>query len=342
MKFEVRPLSARARVVNAMLAFGLIFGVSACSGGEPEPEPVVEAPKASPGQIYELSAVWSTNALEKPAADITLSGGLSPFLAVAYQGGGLQLFDLDGEKVSEVAPYSLRQLTSGYEIDIDGARLSIFLGVNERAELHAYVYGEGLVAPVEVQIGSNLLIDVAGACLAPATGDDGRLLSVGYWKTGTKELLTFPVKAENGEFDWIDDASLQEHAESITACEFSGGTAIPFSGTVADAAILDREGYSGLITLQQTGALQARTGSPAQLLSGGGEQSRLLVNNGLSVTMPEEPRSVSALGKPLAGGYGGGLIVVGGDVSGEDKVVFIATDGLTGLTTNDADRSDQN
>ena len=340
MKFEGRPLSARARLVNAMLAIGLLLGVSTCSGGESREAPAAENTVASPTQIVELSAVWATSPLDKPAADIALAGGLSPVLAVAYEGAGLQLFDLEGERITEIAPYKVKQLAGGHEIEIDGARLTVFPGLNEKNELHAYVYADGLVAPVEVLIGAEPARDVAGICSQVAKGDDGRLLTIGYWKTRSKDLVTFPVTSVNGEFDWIEDPTLFEQSETIQACEFYNGSALPFTGTTIDGAILTREGYTGLVTLQQSGALQARTGTWEEVSQDGGKLVRLLVNNGLSVSMPEAPTAIAALGKPLAGGYGGGLIVVTGEVDGEDKAVFIAADGLTGLSSNAADRTD--
>ena len=344
MKFEGRPISARSRLVNAMLGLGLIFSVSACSGGETEPEseiaPAETPSEPSSGGIVELSAVWSTGALEKPAADIALAGGRSPILAIAYDGSGLQLFDLEGEPISEVAPYKVKHLASGHEIEVDGTRLTVFAGINHLDELKAYVYGDGLVAPVEIQIGSDPAPNIAGICADVASGDDGRLLNIGYWKQGSSDLVTFPVKSSEGELEWIETPTLSVLAGSINACAFYGGAAIPLSGDTVDAALLDREGYTGLVTLQRTGALQALTGSEEALASGGGELVRLLVNDGLSVTMPEEPAAVAALGKPLAGGYGGGLIVVSGNVGGEDKAIYIAADALTGFSTNDADRSD--
>ena len=340
MKFEGRPLSARSRLVNAMLAIGLLFSVSACSGGDSEPAPSTPPSEPNLGGIVELSAVWSTAALDKPVADIALSGGLSPILAIAYESSGLQLFDLEGERISEVAPYKIKELSTGHAVDIDGTELTVFPGINHLNELNVYVYGEGLVAPVEVQIGADPARDMDGICSDVAVGPDGRLLNIGYWKQGSLDLMTFPVKSEDGELGWIEDPVLLEAASAISACEFFDGTAIPFSGDIVDAASLTREGYSGLIILEDSGALQARTGTSEIVASGGGEQVRLLVNNGLSVAMPDEPTSVAALGKPLAGGYGGGLIVVAGNVGGEDKAIFIAADALTGLSTNDADRTD--
>ena len=340
MKFEGRPLSARSRLVNAMLAIGLIFSVSACSAGDSEPDPITPPSEPNLAGIVELSAVWSTSALEKPAADIALAGGLSPILAIAYEGNGLQLFDLEGERVSETAPYRIKQLSSGHEIEIGGTRLTVFPGINHLNELHAYVYGDGLVAPVEIQIGSDPAPDIAGVCSDAAPGENGQLLNIGYWKQGSTDLVTLPVSSSNGELDWMDLPTLSDVANGINACAFYNGAAVPLSGETIDAAALTREGYTGLVTLQQSGALQALTGPSEDVASGGGEQVRLLVSNGLSVSMPEEPTALAALGKPLAGGYGGGLIVVAGDVDGEDKVIFIAADGLTGLSSNDADRAD--
>ena len=328
MKFEGRPLSARAHVVNAGLAAAVLFTVAACSGGDTAPEQEPESPTAALSEIVELPAVWSTSALDKPVSDIALAGGLSPALAIAYEGSGVQFFNLEAERVAETAPYTVTRLASGVQASVAGADLTIFPGINRDNRLMAYVFGDGLVAPVEVDLNIGADVQAAGMCAgSPNSSDDG-LFQLGYW---TKASDTFihsgHISEENGEFTWIPNGPALGVEAPITTCTVTEKGVETSSSDFADTALLSRNGYEALITLTPSGAISA--------LQSNGALQRVLIEDGISVKMPETPVAIAALGKPLVGGYGGGLIIAAGDVDGESKAVFIAADNLTGMSACD-------
>ena len=328
MKFEGRPISARKRLVNASLALGLIFAVSACSGEDTPDATITPQDAEELAEVIELPAVWSTGALEKPVVDIAISGGLSPILAVAYERSGLHLFNLDAETLAEAAPYSVKKLAAGYIVNIDGAELSVFPGINSAGDLKGYVFGEGLIAPVEIDLNIDAAAAVVGLCSAPASSEADGLFRLGYWTSASDSFVhTGRLVEVNGEFAWLPDGPATELPNPVAACTLTRNGVTGSSGNIRDTAQLTRDGYDAIVTLSETGAISA--------ISDTFGLQRLLVADGISIKMPETPTAIAALGKPLEGGYGGGLIIATGEVDGETKAVFIATDNLTGVSASD-------
>ena len=327
MEFKLRPISAHAPLVNAGLGLCVLAILAACSGGDKATEIETGEPAPQATSIVELPAVWSTTALDGPVTDISLAGGLRPMLAVAYERSGLQLFDLEAERLAETAPYTLRRLAAGHTVSIDGADLTVFPGIDRNSELKGYVFGEGLVAPVEVSLNIDQVAPVRGLCSAALGPEDGGLFRLAYWTEASDTTLHIgQIFETGGEFAWRPETPRQVDAP-IETCSWRGEQPVTSAEAYVDSALLERSGYQAVITLSESGALVARQGT--------GEAQRLLVNNGISVAMPDEPVAVAALGTALRGGYGGGLIVAAGPVGGESRAVFIAADNLTGVTASD-------
>jgi len=333
MEFKLRRLSAQNRLVNAGALLSVILLAAACSGGDKPAdsadEPATSPQSAATGSIVELPAVWATTDLDAPVADLALAGGITPMLAVAYEGTGFQLFDLESDRIAESAPYKVVDLAAGHQVEIDDTPLTLFPGITRNGELKAYVYGDGLITPVEVDMGIEAEGLVAGLCSsAPKTDADG-LFILGYWTSRSpKTLHTGRVVAVNGELTWLANAPQSTDSE-IQTCTLLDGGAQMSGGEIVGSSVLERPGYRATILLSESGALSAL---PVESDSG---LTRLLVSDGISVKMPDTPTSVAALGRALEGGYGGGLIVVGGKTpSGQDQAVFIATDKLTGFESN--------
>ena len=328
MKFEVRPLGLRSSIVNVGLAIGLILTVSACSGGEISNDTNEEKPTEVAGEVVELPAVWSTTELEKAVVDVAISGGISPILAVAYERSGLQFFDLDAEKVGKVAPNSVKKLATGYPVTVEGLELVVFPGINSSGELKGFVFGEGLVAPVETDLNINPVAPAAGICSAPAKTNADGLFRLGFWTSASDTFIhTGRIVDVNGEFAWLSDGPATEVPDPISACTLVDEGVTSTTGNIRDSAVLAREGYHSLVTLSATGAMSA--------ISEESGFKRLLITDGISFKVPDNPVAIAALGRPLVGGYGGGLIVTAGDVDGESALVFIAADKLTGKSSSD-------
>lgn len=202
MQFKRWRLSATSPVVNAGLGLALLFTAVGCSKKAEAPEVPASASEIAAG--VELPAVWSTRPLEGKVNAVALSGGLGGLLAVAYERGGLQLFNMNGEILGEPANFRLTDLASGQSATLGGSTVTIFPGITREGQLKAYLYGEGLLAPAQVDLPVPNTSSIAGVCSGPMRA--AGIMRVAYWtSTNDRVLQTGIVREENGEFSW--DAS---------------------------------------------------------------------------------------------------------------------------------------
>lgn len=195
-------------------------------------------------------------------------------------------------------------------------------------ELKGYVYGDGLIAPVEVDLNIDQASEAVGICSAPVASETDGLFRLGYWTTASDTFVhTGRLVEVGGEFTWLPDGPATQLPNAIAACTLTDTGVTGSSGAIKDTAKLKRDGFEAVITLSETGAISA--------ISNEFGLQRLLVSDGISIKMPEVPTAIAAIGKPLEGGYGGGLIIAAGDVGGDTKAVFIAADNLTGMSASD-------
>ena len=323
MEFKRWRLSATSTVVNAGLGLALLFATAACSKQEKAPEPPPEAPAVTAD--VELPAVWSTRTLDGPVSAIALSGGSSGMLAVAYQKGGLQFFDMEAERVGEPTHFQVRALAEGRATTIGGSYLTVFPGVTDDGTMKAYVYGEGLVAPAQVDLAVDGEKAIAGVCSGPA-GTQG-IMRLAFWTdTNDRVLQAGIVKENNGELVW-DRGESTFTDFPIHSCAYTSDTLVASPRATA-AAPLVRGKLSALLSLEPDSGLQISTDL-------GMTTNAVHIRNGLSVNAPDKPVAMAAMGTMLSGGYPGGVIALAGEVKpGDNQVVFIDPSVITLPKTN--------
>ena len=325
MQFKRWPLVADRSLVNAGAASLLIF-LAACGGPAPAPSEgdASTAPEADTGEagtIMSLPAVWSTSALDGPVADVALAGGASSLMAVAYERRGLEVFNLEAERVADIVGFAIEDLANGHYVEIDGAGLTIFPGLTREGEIKAYVYGDGLSTPAEIDLPIVEEGRIEGICSTRARGQDGDILRLGYWTAMDPQQLTIGViSIDAGEFAWRE-VSESEAGTQIGACSLEGDLAFSDPGTAARGALV-RPGVMSQVALSQAGELTAgRAGEPL---------SPLALRDGITVRVPVKPTAMAALGSPFGGGYPGGVIVVAGETDpGTYQAVFVDAGALT-------------
>lgn len=318
MQFKRWRLVPDRSLVNAGAA-SLLFFLAAC--GSPADTP--EAPDVSrqPGDTLTLPAVWSTNALDGAVADVALAGGASSLLAVAYDRRGLELFNLEAERVAEIVGFAIEDLANGHYVEIDGAGLTIFPGLTREGEVKAYVYGDGLITPAEIDLPISEEGRIAGICSTRAQGQAGDILRLGYWTTSDLRRLTIGViSVEGGEFSWRE-VNEREADGDIGACSLEGELVFSDLGAASRGALV-RPGVMHQVTLSQAGELKA--GPLSEPLR------PLALRDGITVRAPVRPAAMAALGSPFGGGYPGGVIVVAGETDpGTYQAVFVDAGALT-------------
>lgn len=324
MQFKRRRVSLGTCFVNSGILAALFF-LAACSPGpvrEAEEGPTTPA-VAGTSTAITLPAVWSTGPLDRDVADIALAGEASSLLAVAYAGRGVQMFDLEAERVSETVGIAIRDLANGQRAEIDGSALTVFPAITDEGALIALVFGEGLVAPVEIALPIATGGSAAGLCSHPADEASPALMKLAYWTGGARARLVEGELGIEGEtFTWQETSSdLVEPAPST--CVFTrDGNATAADAEVADIAVLEHNGARADVVLTQSGTLAA--------LSSEGTETPIALREGLTVQVPVRPRAIAGLGRPWSGGYPGGLIVLAGETRpGEYQAVFVDASPLT-------------
>ena len=316
-------LSAARPIVNAGLAALVLLSGAACSKQEEKPDTEIEETSGfNLTGTVELPVVWSTRALKGAVADIALAGGNAPLMAVAFEGSGLQLFSLKAERFAEPGPYTITHLADGQHAVIDGAALTLFPGIDRNGALKAYIYGDGLVAPVAIDLPIEPYGQPQGLCSAPAISESDGLFRLAYWtELSPNSLHSGRIVEVNGELTWLPDEAVEADSP-IKACVLTADGAQTSGGAAIASTALDRPDFHALISLDDSGGLSLFNDQI------GGHPIKLV--DGISVTAPAEPVALAALGEPRDGGYPGGLIVIAGETApDEHKIVFVDPGVLT-------------
>ena len=321
MQFKRWRLSAVSPLVNAGLGLALLFTATACSKQDKQAETKPETPVIAAGT--QLPAVWATRPLEGQVSSIALSGGLRGILAIAYEKGGLQFFDMEAEKLGEKANFRLSALGSGESAVIDDRSITVFPGITREGELKGYIYGEGLIAPAQIDLPVTSDHAVVGVCSGPAPGTG--LMRLAFWTDVNSSVLQNGIiKTDEGDLRWVPGESTFTDFP-IKSCAFTSDTLVA-SPRASDAASLVRGPLDALVSLEN-GKLGISTDM-------GMTNAEIDVKDGITVVAPDTPDAMAAMGTMMSGGYPGGLIVIAGETKpGEYHAVFVDPSPLT-LETN--------
>ncbi|MFN7054964.1 hypothetical protein [Hyphomonas sp.] len=267
-----------------------------------------------------LPAVWSTRPLSGAVRDIALSGGTSALLAIAYETGGIEFYDLEGDPVGQQAGFRVRALADGRTATMGDTPLTLFPGVTETGELKAYVFAPGLVAPAQIDLPVTESRRVEGLC----TGESGpqALMRLAYWTvSGNRILRTGLIGMQGDTLTWTEEA-MTETDFPIRSCVFSEGELVASPSAIA-AAALTRGDVSALLSLEAGGPLKLSTdyGMTSQEIS---------VRDGITITAPDRPTALTAHGSLQSGGFQGGVVVIAGETaSGTHQAVFVDPSQIT-------------
>ncbi|MEM0984689.1 MAG: hypothetical protein AAGJ32_00435 [Pseudomonadota bacterium] len=330
MQYKRWRVVAGKCLVNAVGASAVLF-VAACGGPASDAPaesdaPLVPQAEADAETGLTLPAVWSTRALDGPVQDVALSTGPRPLLAIAFEGRGFQLFNLEGERLGEPIGFGITDLAGGQFANLDGAAVTLFPGVDREGRLNIYLHGSNLPVPVEIPLPINAGNGALGLCAgAPAQQEsegmpDGAVMRLGYWLEGAETTLEWgTLGVVEGAFTWSAEAPLT-NATPLGGCRIpaQADAPLPVSGTPIAVADLERPDGRYAVTLTAEGQL---------LASGPGEGPQpVTLREGMSVRVPLPPVAMDAQGAPLDGGYPFGLIVLAGETAPDvHQAVFVDT-----------------
>lgn len=325
--FKRPRLSATKRLVNAGSFLALLFLSAAC-GGPAEQD--VAAP-AAPSEITtdqpqeqgrSIPAVWSTNSLAGPIADIAIAGELGSTVAVTFEDGGLQFFDFEGDLITAKADLGADLIADGRYLLLSGVPVTIFPGTNTAGEMKVFIHGGDLPAPLVYDLDIGNSDTVAGLCTAMPSAEIDGVLRLAYWtKQAPNTLVSGRMIQVEEELVFLADEPVNsDHA--ITACNLGETDATVFSAPARAVISLERRGRTTQLLLDTSGNYS--------ILGEDGETEPFTVRNGITVLAPELPIGMAGTGDARAGGYPGGLFVIAGeDNNREHRIIYVDPSDIT-------------
>lgn len=313
-----RPRLRPARpIVNVGLTASLIF-LAACSGEKPETPEIREDTSVTSDENVNangvtLQAVWATSSLSAPIADLAFVGGPEPILAAVLDTGELQLFTLEGDRITSPAALGVAELATGQALVLDEAAISIFPGISQDGSINAYAYNSVLGDPIALDVLPGL--GAAGLC-AGAPIDATSIMQLAYWTDAEPETLIHGhVQQIDGELAWAPITAIKSPDGPITSCIASFALSFETAETASDLAELVKFDQIFTIARTQDNTLTIRADNM--------DAKPVSIVDGITVRASEAPTAVAALGTVLYGGYPNGVIVIGGPVGDGHQITFI-------------------
>ncbi|MCR9270468.1 MAG: hypothetical protein NXH72_10810 [Hyphomonadaceae bacterium] len=319
--FKRPHLRAAKRLVNAPSALILLFLATACSPGE---EPVenqgveppadsVETP-ASDGLV--LPAVWQTNDLGSPISSLGVAGELGSTVAVAYEDGGLQFLDLEGERITDKADIGVAAVADGRFLQLQGTPVTVFPGITTDGDLSLYIHGGELDEPLPYPLDAGTDELIEGLCSGAPTFERDGVMRIGFWTRGDRRELKLGRLVEIGDdLILLLDEPARANAD-ITACVLTDTEDVAYSAPVIAATELKYRSKTYRFLLDDLGGYT--------MITGDNEVTSFEVLDGITVRPPARPVDMAGTGDARGGGYPGGVIVIAGLAStGAETVTYI-------------------
>ena len=321
--FKRPRLSARNRLVNALPGLALLFIASACNGPSETPEIVPETSTA-PAIVEGLTlpAVWNTGDLGSAIKSVGVAGELGSTIAVAYNDGGLQFFNFEGDRITEKADLGAAQLGDGRYLLLSGVAVTVFPGVDTAGNMKVYIHGGQLPEPLAYDLDAGVDTAIAGLCTAAPTVESDGVLRLAFWTENNPNLLNSGRIVQVGEeLVFLPDEPVTAD-RAITACLLNETGATVHSAPILAAAKLERRGKTHIITLDSSGQYT--------VVDAEGGNETITIKDGISVKVPELPNDMAGTGDTRGGGYPGGILIIAcEDQNGDDRLVFIDPGVLT-------------
>ena len=316
-----------SQFVNAMIVAVALL-ITSCSKTDPAKKPVKQQ------SVGVLNAVWSTSPSQDGIRDISIAGQGAALIAVAYDYTGLQIFDFNGEEISQALAVNVLVLADGKTLNFGDQRLVIFPGITTDSKLKFYLFGAGLKTPAEIDVPMGIEGNVLGVCTDTVPNQGSRnQLRIAYWTTddplkpivGRIRSKVRQDKDENYEnyFVWTrDDIYLKRLEKPIGSCWFepiqSRDYGIPrFESTsLRSTTVFSRDNIRKTLVLNASGGIS--------VFENGTLLRDYAISDGISVKVPNEPTAISSLNYPTKGGYPNGAILFAGETSpGSSQVIFV-------------------
>ncbi|GAB5457185.1 MAG: hypothetical protein Hens3KO_02150 [Henriciella sp.] len=325
--FKRPRLSATNRLVNALPWLALLFLASACSdpgqeAANPPSAPVETTTEEEQAQGLSLPAVWSTNGLDSPIANLGVAGELGSTVAVTFEDGGLQFFNFEGDLITEKAALNAHLVANGRYLMLSGVPVTLFPGTDQDGQMKIYIHGGQLPEPLAYDLDIGQTGAVAGLCTAKPEAEIDGVLRLAFWTEDAPEtLISGRIVEVLDELVFLADEPVSAD-QPITACRLDEAAATVFSAPARAAVSLERRGRTTQLLLDTSGNYS--------VLEDAGITKPLTIRDGITVLAPELPVDMAGTGDARSGGYPGGILVIAGeDKNGDHRIVYIDPSDLT-------------
>lgn len=266
-----------------------------------------------------LQAVWATKPLTAPITSLAFVGGSEPILAVSLETGALQLFDIQGDRITEPTALDVQAVATGQAVVLNDAALTLFPGISTDGDINFYAYSSVLGDPIKLDFLPD--ISAAGLCAGPPL-DGTSLMQLAYWTSPRpSELVHGHVQQDaGGELLWKPIDTLNSSNGPITACLADVRLEVATQSTALNLALLAKFGERFLLAQTAQGNLN--------VIAENGETKPTIINEGITVSAPKPATALAALSVVKFGAYPNGVIVLGGEVNGDSVITFIEPEAL--------------
>ena len=311
---ERAALMPWTKLVNVVLAISAILLVAGCGG---------DTPKREPGEIT-TPLVWQTDPLEGDIAGVSIIDKTPPIMAVAYVDGGVDIINFDGERQHERGPIRLSDMAAGFQAKIDGVSLDLFPGIDAREETFRMVaIGEGLIAPVDLDVSNMPESPVKGVCSAPIA-DETSHMQIAFWtEEAAATLRSGALQTDEGAFviNGQSDVASQERYISTCAIKDSdiamGGPAgLRLIPAGEDEVVLELPSVPVHVSLLRPTiegpliAVMTLTNGDLWIGDSEGRIAKITLSGGIGIEIPDQIGVTTVMTGNGFGGFPNGLIAL--------------------------------
>jgi len=310
MKFKSGRLSNRNRLVNASQALIVLFLISACERVVEQPEDFAPAVASDPAPSgLSLPAVWNIAELSSRPVSVAIAGGFGSQIAVASESGTLELFDFEGDRITDPVDMAVQNISSGRQVRLSDVPVTMFPGINKAGDIQLFLHSGTMNEPISYALEISQNGNVAGLCSGYPQDGSTQLLALSYWTMEAPTTLQTGAIIEQGDDLVFEAAAPIESAQAITACATGQFGPTTYSAPVKAAQLIERNGRDHTILIDTAGQFSRVTMD--------GDHEPITIKPGLSIKVPAQSLDISGTGDARTGGYPGGLMVLIGEIEAD-------------------------
>ncbi len=323
---ERASLKRQNTLVNRRAALATLFLLAACGGQEENVGEVRSSSVTAP-------IVWQTPVFGNDIAGFSLSDAAPMQILIANEESGIQLIDVDGATIGRPGPYTASDISEAVLGSFGETQLRLFPGIDRNSgRLSLFAHGDGLVAPIDIDVENAPSDYLEGLCSGRPASDDG-LMQIGFWTQLDKATLVIGELTNVAGALTFEETERLEFDKYLTSCAIDGDTIVAgggfglaFGAVSDDNPSLDVPGVPVELTVREFGdtALAALTMSGGQvyLAYPDGKIAAVQFRAGLSSASPQAVGDIAMTTLGSVGSFPNGFLAVESQTSQGSQLVY--------------------